>query len=172
MSAILKEKSEMKCQICGLHRHPDYMSRLYKCGKCDVSVHRECLALCASFSNVGYGLFHLFRCQNCFNLLKLPRRFVEDILSGKKPEEVIIDTSVFSDIADLLLENENEREGELKLVHAENPFPFTSDEEELTETAKKKEERKKTSVIFCPSCGKMLTTEYKFCSGCGFSLKG
>jgi hypothetical protein len=169
---ILKEKSDMKCQICGLHRHPDYMSRLYKCGKCDVSVHRECLALWSSFSNVGYGLFHLFRCQNCFNLLKLPKRFVEDILSGKKPEEVIIDTSVFSDIADLLLEHENEREGELKLVHAENPFPFTSDEEELTETAKKKEERKKTSVIFCPSCGKMLTTEYKFCSGCGFSLKG
>lgn len=179
---ILNEKSDMKCQICGSHRHPDYLTRLYKCGKCDVSVHRECLALWSSFSNIGYWLYHLFRCQNCFNLLKLPKKFVEDVLSGKKPEEIIMDTSVFSDIADILLEHETERGGKLKLVTTENPFPFESDEDEIKETVvkkekkkrkkvKRREKKKKITVLFCPSCGKVLTSEYKFCSGCGFSLK-
>ncbi|MHA1727779.1 MAG: hypothetical protein ACTSWY_03495 [Promethearchaeota archaeon] len=160
---VIKENISMKCQICGLHKDPDFEGNLYKCGKCGVTIHRECLAKWANFSNVS-GLPHLFRCQNCFNLIKLPKDFVEAIQSGRKPEEQIIDEVLFSEIADVLLEREKKK-GKLKIIQAENPFPSISGDEDAVE------EEKDISIFFCPSCGKMITTEYNFCSGCGIKLK-
>jgi hypothetical protein len=167
ITSISDENHEMKCQICGLNRNPDYNSSLYKCGKCGVTIHKECSALWAKFSNVGMNLPHLYRCQNCFNLLKLSRNFVEAIQLGKKPEEVIADTTVFSDIADILFEREKEK-GELKLIHGENPFQY---EEEVPENLEEiKEQEEKITIVFCPSCGKTLSSNSSFCLGCGYNI--
>ena len=66
------EDSENKNAMCQICRKSE--GELVKCPKCDTITHADCLAQWAKMSNIGAP--NLFRCMNCFNLLKLPRDFV------------------------------------------------------------------------------------------------
>ncbi len=163
---IFDQTEEMSCQICGKGND------LHKCGKCGVTVHRECLAMWAKFSNAG--LPNVFRCQNCFNLLRLSFDFVEMVQSGKKPEEVINDTNKFSSQEDILKEIDNSRD-DLEMVFKEmgNIFDMEEGEEEedILDTFNLKDDMAEIQIIFCDNCGKMCTNENNFCPGCGTKLK-
>jgi hypothetical protein len=66
----------LKCQICH-----DFQGELVVCPKCGTRTHAPCLALWAKISKIGVP--HVFRCMQCFSLLKLPKPFVLDVQSGE-----------------------------------------------------------------------------------------
>ncbi|MBD3352245.1 MAG: hypothetical protein GF364_12230 [Candidatus Lokiarchaeota archaeon] len=164
---ILNPPGSFRCQICG------EKGQLYKCPKCGTPVHRECLAQWSKYSNIG--LPHLFRCQSCFNLLRLDKDFVEMIQTGKKPKEDIdlFSDDWFSDQDALLREQDSEQE----LIFGQDPMPMEDNEvenglrDESDEVFDLQKDTDNIEIIFCPGCGKLTTTEFKRCPDCGAKLK-
>lgn len=160
---VLDDNPKNRCQICG------EKNDLYKCPTCDSISHRECLAQWCKYSNIG--LPHLFRCMNCFHLLKLDKDLVEMAILGVKKSkkaaacEDNIDTW-FDDQYNKLLQ----KDGEKKIVYAEDPMPIDSLEEE-DKVFDLANDIGNVEIIICPNCGKLTTTEYKMCPECGSKLK-
>lgn len=70
----IRIEEESTCSICfQTERH------LISCPRCDTRAHDVCWAKWGKLANIGTP--HLFRCHNCFNLLKLDLNFVDIIQS-------------------------------------------------------------------------------------------
>jgi hypothetical protein len=154
--------STNECQICR------EKGNVYKCNKCGAVSHRECLAQWAKYSNIGIP--NLFRCQNCFNLLKLQKDFIEEIQGGKKKKKVessIFDTDWLSDQDEKLRKKDKTS---LKMVTGQNPLP-QSQCDDSEEENRKVNSNEEVTILWCEKCGKMLTSEYKFCNMCGTKIK-
>jgi hypothetical protein len=66
-----------KCSIC--FKKNDVT--VVKCPNCDTIAHLSCWALWAQTSSIGIP--YIFRCHNCYHLIKLDKNFVEIVQTGK-----------------------------------------------------------------------------------------
>ncbi|MCP4763766.1 MAG: hypothetical protein GY870_18490 [archaeon] len=164
---VINENEDMSCQICGEGTH------LHKCPQCGVTSHKKCLVIWAKYSNVG--LPNIFRCQNCFFLIRIDNTFLENIQNNLKPNE---DIEAFLHNTRVLLNLEQEKklkekEGEeIDIIHQEDPMP-QMDEKMIDEDLGDYDLHKDIDdieIVLCPNCGKMTTNEYRVCSDCNTKL--
>lgn len=140
---------------------------LVRCPSCETIAHEKCWAQWAKTSNIG--IFYVFRCHNCFNLLKLDKQFVFDIHAGKEPTKEEIKQIKRRDMVNYLREQEAKEKP--KVIQISDPLaidPIVV--EEIEAKPEKKREGPKIKVIICPSCSKITTSIKKNCSGCGYPL--
>jgi len=160
---LVKAYSDNKIQKCSICGEP---KNLYKCPKCGAISHRECLVSWSEFSNIG--IINVFRCQNCFNLLKLPYEFVINVLNkkqGKKESEQISINWLNEQDKQL-----REKDGSQEIIIGKSLI--SSDEIQNTdEIFDLKNDIDKIEIIICPNCGKLTTSEFKICLDCGKNLK-
>lgn len=152
-----------KCSICFqkecMRCHQEVLQR---CPKCGALAHDCCWANWTESSHMG--LQHLFRCHQCYNLLKLPKAFVAEVLSGKAP-------AIGADFApssqyDLL--RDKDQAAAPSLVDADDPFLAALMEvEEAKESASQD-----VDAILCPNCKSSLPPTAKFCNKCGTKIQG
>lgn len=116
------EVEEMStCSICF---HKDM--NLIQCTKCNTFAHKNCWALWSKTAHIGIP--NVFRCHNCFNLLKLDKDLVEMVHSGiliyEEPQLVDVQKCL-DDIkvvdVERYLQSLEVREGP-KVVHIEYPM--------------------------------------------------
>ncbi|MFX1236180.1 MAG: hypothetical protein ACFFAS_02960 [Promethearchaeota archaeon] len=92
-------------------------NHLVKCPSCETIAHKTCWSKWAKTSNIG--IFNVFRCHNCFLLIKIEEEFVEMVHSGVMPsiEEVEIE------VLDLHKYEESlETEEGPKIIQVEDPM--------------------------------------------------
>jgi len=161
-----KVKGIGTCAIC--FQRDD--TGLVQCPSCETIAHEKCWAQWAKTSNIG--IFYVFRCHNCFNLLKLDKQYVFEIHSGKEPTKDEIKQIKRRDMVQILREKEAMEKP--KVVQVSDPLAIdpTNIEEIKTEPEKieKKREGPKIKVLICPSCSKITTSVKKSCPGCGYPL--
>ncbi|HMF32810.1 MAG TPA: hypothetical protein VKK79_15405 [Candidatus Lokiarchaeia archaeon] len=75
--------NEHPCAICAMYEDPvlETSNTRVTCPKCGITAHLSCLAHWADKSNIGMP--NVFRCFQCFNLVKLDKEFVSGVQSGK-----------------------------------------------------------------------------------------
>ncbi|MFX1419463.1 MAG: hypothetical protein ACFE9N_11135 [Promethearchaeota archaeon] len=152
------------CSIC--FQRDDY--NIVKCPSCDTIAHKVCWAQWAETSNIGIS--HVFRCHNCFNILKLDKQFVSDVQIGKIPSIAELNKMKKKNIVDYL--HELEDKAKPKFIHADDPMAIQVSTRINTKVskAKSKKKRRKANVTICPNCSKIMVGEKKNCPSCGFSL--
>ena len=118
---------------------------IVKCPSCHTDVHEVCWAQWAETSNIGIP--HIYRCHNCFNILKLDKNFIMDVQTGKIPTIAELDKMKKKNVIDYL--REIEAQSKPQVVHTEDPFAadiralFESIREETKVSGKKKKKKKK-----------------------------
>jgi hypothetical protein len=147
------------CSICFETDKTD----LVRCPECEIIAHRSCLAQWADNSNIG--ILNVFRCHNCYNLLKLDRDYINKVRYGK----IMALGNIHIERLDLHEYQQTiESEKTPEIVQAEDPLKETS----VGETDfGMDEEVKETKFFLCPNCSKMITNRYKYCPNCGTKLK-
>ena len=143
------------CSIC-FHKDDD---GIVQCPSCETLAHKICWAQWAKTSNIGIP--HVFRCHNCFNILKLDSDFVLDVQRGKIPSIAELKKVKKKDIVEYL--HELEAKEKPKIVHAKVPIGV-----EIKEVSKKRASQKK--IVICPNCSKIMMGDKKNCPSCGFVL--
>ncbi len=76
--------SSETCSIC--FKKDD--KTVVKCKNCEAITHMSCWAIWAKTSTIGIP--YVFRCHNCFSLVKLNKEFVEIVQTGKMPPQELI----------------------------------------------------------------------------------
>ncbi len=76
--------SSETCSIC--FKKDD--KTVVKCKNCEAITHMSCWAIWAKTSTIGIP--YVFRCHNCFSLVKLDKEFVEIIQTGKMPAQELV----------------------------------------------------------------------------------
>jgi len=113
-----------KLATCSICFHKDM--NLIQCTKCNTFAHKNCWALWSKTAHIGVP--NIFRCHNCFNLLKLDKDLVEMVHSGiliyEEPQ--LVDVQKYLDdikVVDVerYLQSLEAREGP-KVVHIEYPM--------------------------------------------------
>jgi len=94
-----------------------------QCPNCESIAHMSCWAHWAKTSNIGMP--YVFRCHNCFNLLRLDKEFVEIVQEGKAPP---MEIPVKKDLVAYL--HELEEKNAPQAVHAEDPLVLVIDDDE------------------------------------------
>jgi len=136
---------------------------LVQCPECEVIAHRSCLAQWAENSNIG--ILNVFRCHNCYNLLKLDRDYINKVRYGK----IMAFGNIQIEGLDLTeYEQTIEREKQPEIIQTEDPLNASSYEEDEFEMDK---DVKETKFYLCPNCSKMITNKYTYCPNCGTKLK-
>ena len=147
---------------------------IVRCPSCDTVAHKVCWAQWAKSSSIGIP--YVYRCHNCFNILKLEENFVADVQTGKIPTIAELNKVKKKNIVEYLKELEAEKK--LEVVHTEDPFAADvramleskKTEPQELEGKKKKRKKKKALVTICPNCSKLIMGDKKTCPTCGFSL--
>ena len=140
---------------------------IVRCPSCETIAHKKCWAQWAKTSNIG--IFYVFRCHNCFNLLKLDKQFVFDVHAGKEPTKEEIKQIKRRDMVNYLREQEAKEKP--KVIQVSDPLAIDPiSVEEIEKKPEKKREGPRVRVIICPSCSKITTSVKKNCSGCGYPL--
>jgi len=159
----LELNSEAQCSIC-FDQGKDEM--MY-CPRCNTTAHKSCFAQWAEKSNMG--IEHVFRCHNCYNLLKLDKEFIELVQYGKIVSKGKIKTSGkdFQEYLESL-----EKLGQPKIVKAEDPIaiPNVISNDDPSDLYSPQQEEE-LEDIWCPKCFKMINTRYKRCPNCNYILK-
>jgi len=151
------------CAICFQRDDVD----IIQCPSCEIIAHKKCWAQWAKTSNIG--IFYVFRCHNCFNLLKLDEKYVFNIHSGKEPTKEEIKKIKQQDIVNYLYSQEAKEEP--KIISVEDPMEIDPDVLAAIESIKpKKREGPKVKVTICPKCSNISMSVTKNCSGCGYPL--
>ncbi len=138
------------------------------CPSCESVAHKVCWAQWAETSNIGIP--YVFRCHNCFNILKLEKEFVQDVKLGKIPTIAELSKVKKKNIIEYMHELEAKRKP--KIIHADDPIAVSiraklSAEEVKTQPKKTK---KRADVKICPNCSKIIKGSRKSCPSCGFVL--
>lgn len=121
---------------------------LVECPTCRTVTHKICWSQWAKTSS--FGIPHVFRCHNCFNILKLDKDFVLDVQAGKMPKTTEMKKVKKKDIIEYL--REIEAKAQPKVIHTEDPFAS------------------KTKILICPNCSKIIKSQKRNCPSCGFLL--
>ena len=121
---------------------------LVECPACRTVTHKTCWSQWAKISS--FGIPHVFRCHNCFNILKLDKTFVLDVQAGKIPKTTKVRKVEKKNIVEYLREIESKTQP--KVVHTEDPFA------------------PKNKILICPNCSKIIKSEKRNCPSCGFLL--
>jgi len=152
------------CSICF---HKDDKG-IVKCPSCDTPAHEVCWAQWADTSTIGIP--HVFRCHNCFNILKLDKDYILDVKAGKIPTIAELTKMKKRNIIEYL--HEIESKSEPKVVHTEDPMAVQIRGMVEAKKSQPKEDfkRKKVSVHICPNCSKIMMGDRKTCPSCGFVL--
>lgn len=136
------------------------------CPSCKTVAHRICWALWAKDSNPQIP--YVFRCHNCFRLLKLDEKFVFEVHIGKISPIIEFVQLEKKDTLDYL--QELELKNQPKLIQAEDPK--VTDIRKLIESKKttnyKKEDERLISFDICPICNNVKTEDRNDCPICGF----
>ncbi len=104
---------KVSCSIC----FKKDKNNMVKCPSCETIAHKSCWSQWARTSNIG--IFNVFRCHNCFQLIKLEEEFVQLVLTGQMPsiEEVEIEVVDLHEFEESL----EAKEGP-KIVQVEDPM--------------------------------------------------
>ncbi|TFF95618.1 MAG: hypothetical protein EU544_02370 [Promethearchaeota archaeon] len=163
---------EETCSIC----FKKDKEGLVQCPSCDTIAHKSCWANWAKNSNIG--IYNVFRCHNCFNLLILDGDFVYAVQTGQEipveqPQVQVKDLQTY-------LEGLETDEGP-QIIQVEDPLAVPAEEYEDIEIQFEDEEEvvedftplddDDLRIIFCPNCNKITTNEYRTCPACGFPLE-
>jgi hypothetical protein len=140
------------------------------CPSCDAITHRVCWAQWAKISSIGIS--HVFRCHNCFNILKLEKQFVNDVQVGKIPTIAELNKMKKKNIVEYL--HELEAKSKPQVVQTEDPFASDvrammqakMEQSEAEEPEKKK--KRKGTISICPNCSKIMSAGKKTCPSCGY----
>ncbi len=141
---------------------------IVKCPSCDNPAHEICWAQWAETSNIGIP--HVFRCHNCFNILKLDKQFVSDVQAGKIPTIAEMQKVEKKNIVEYLHELEDKMKP--KIVHADDPMALKMKSMMETKKGEPKKivQKRRVSVKICPNCSKIMMGDRKNCPSCGFVL--
>jgi hypothetical protein len=152
------------CSICFQRDN----NGLVKCPSCETIAHKVCWAQWAETSNIG--LPQVFRCHNCFNILKFDKQFVFDVHMGKIPTIAELSKMEKRNIIEYL--HDIEAKAKPKVVHAEDPLVIETDITRGIERSKvrSKKKKRKSTVKICPNCSKIMIGDKKNCPACGFTL--
>ncbi|MHA1932255.1 MAG: vWA domain-containing protein [Promethearchaeota archaeon] len=142
------------------------------CPSCDAIAHKVCWAQWAETSSIGIP--HVFRCHNCFNILKLDEQYLIDVKAGKIPTIAELNKMKKKNIVEYL--HELESKSEPKVIQTEDPF--AADVRAMVESKKaepqiivrEKKKRRKANVNICPNCSKIMMGDKKSCPSCGFVM--
>ena len=104
---------EETCSICFKKDRVD----LVKCPKCKAIVHKSCWSQWAKSSHIG--MINVFRCHQCFNLLRLDKSYVNMVQTGEKPSIEDLEVQVL-DLQSYL--EEIEPEDGPRIVEVEDEF--------------------------------------------------
>ena len=166
-------KKPQQCSICFKKNY----NAIVKCPNCGVVSHKICLSLWSERSSIGIP--HVFRCQNCYNLIKLEKEFVRRVRLAKMVEESkILPQKDITDIHEYLI-NLEPKDGP-KIVHIDDPMGIPSEEfvesellliEEELDARTNSESQEDVKFILCPHCFKMITNQYKRCPNCHHVIK-
>ena len=150
------------CSIC----FQKDMEGIVMCPSCRTVAHKICWALWAKISNPQIP--HVFRCHNCFKLLKLDREFVFDVQIGKIPPKNEFVKVKRKNNLDYL--RELEAKNQPKLIQAEDPM--VTDVRTIIESKKKNSQTEEDEIFvsfdFCPVCNNLKMRDEKICPICGF----
>ncbi|MFX0081720.1 MAG: hypothetical protein ACFE94_08200 [Candidatus Hodarchaeota archaeon] len=152
------------CSIC----FQKDLEGIMMCPSCNTLAHKTCWAVWAKSSVPQIP--HVFRCHNCFKLLKLDSDFVFDVQIGRIP--------IMNEFIQVKRKNnldylrELETKNQPKLIQAEDPM--VTDIRNIIESKKANSETKEdgTFISFdiCPVCNNLLMGDKKSCPICGFKL--
>ncbi|MHA1293490.1 MAG: hypothetical protein ACTSQJ_12600, partial [Promethearchaeota archaeon] len=169
----IEVKNEETCSVCFQKSNKG----LVKCPACETIAHKSCWSQWAKSAHIG--ILHLFRCHNCYNLIKLEPEYVAAVQMGKVPSEEKIEVES-QDLLNYLRSLEVD-EGP-KIIQVEDPMALSADdyddiqvEIEFDESTGEPTEFEALSddelkIIWCPNCNKITTNEYKVCPNCKFPL--
>ena len=166
-----------KPETCSICFKKDY-NAILKCPNCGVVTHKICWAQWAEDSSIGIP--HIFRCHNCYNLIKLERKFIEKVKLAKTVKEAkILPQKDISDIKEYL--ESLETEGGPNIIHIHDPMGIPAEEfieEELIAQEEishhpiaSENDEEEVKFILCPHCFKMITNQYKRCPNCHKNLR-
>ncbi|MFX0069732.1 MAG: hypothetical protein ACFFAO_01450 [Candidatus Hermodarchaeota archaeon] len=169
---LAEEPKEVdKPDMCSICFKKDF-NKMLKCPNCGIITHKICWAIWCKDSSIGIP--YIFRCHNCYYLIKLEEKFVERVKLAKKVEEAkILPQKNLLDIHKYLKSIESE-DGP-KLIHVSDPMGIPAEEfienelikiEENEEDKFTKESDEETKFMLCPYCFKMITNKYKRCPNC------
>jgi hypothetical protein len=152
------------CSICFQKGSEEVLT----CSSCNAVVHKTCWALWAQYSIPQIP--HVFRCHNCFKLMKLDREYVFDVQIGE--------TSVLNEYVhvkrknnlDYLRELESNRQP--RLIQAEEPGvnDVRTIIQSIKEDSRIEDDEKLVSIDLCPACNNIRKNDEKSCPICGFDL--
>jgi len=159
---------EATCSICFQKDNQG----IVKCPSCDTIAHKVCWGQWAKTSSIGIS--HVFRCHNCFNILKLDKQFVSDVQDGKIPSIAELNKVKKKNIVEYL--HELEAKSKPQVVQTDDPFAAEmrammqsrKDQPEIEEPSKKKKKKRKVTVSICPNCSKIMKIGKKKCPSCGY----
>ncbi len=145
---------------------------IVRCPSCYTVAHEVCWAQWAETSNIGIPF--VFRCHNCFNILKLDKNYIIEVQTGKIPTIAELNKMKKKNIVEYL--REIEAQSKPQVVQTEDPFAAdiramidVKKEETIAPETKKK--KKKTKFIsICPNCSKIIMGYKTKCPKCGFKL--
>jgi len=146
---------EATCSIC--FNRDDH--GIVQCPSCEILAHKICWAQWAKTANIGIP--HVFRCHNCFNILKLDSSFVFDVQAGKIPSIAELKKMKKRNIVEYLHELEAKKKPQV--IHAKVPMGV-----EIKESSQKRVLQKK--IIICPNCSRIMIGDKKKCPSCNFIL--
>ena len=138
------------------------------CPSCESVAHKVCWAQWAETSNIGIPF--VFRCHNCFNILKLEKNFVHDVKAGKIPTITELNKVKKKNIIEYM--HELEAKSQPKVIHAHDPMAVTirAQIDEKKVKSKSRQEKKSKHVNICPNCSRIIMGARKQCPSCGFVL--
>ena len=108
------------CAIC--FQRDD--TNLVQCPSCETIAHKKCWAQWAKTSNIG--IFNVFRCHNCFNILKLDAKYVSGVYEEREPTEEELKKIKRRDMVDYL--REQEAKAKPKIVQVQDPMAIEPDD--------------------------------------------
>ncbi len=161
-----RSKEKEKCTIC----FTSVNQNMLKCPACGTYTHKICSAIWSKSSNIGIP--YLFRCHNCYALIKLEKDFIGLVNSIKTPT---IEISNLEDVVlEEYLESLEKKEGP-KLVTSQESLPLLSQKENQNTSESKKDHGehfdlkrdKELEIVWCARCGKIVSNEYTRCPQCG-----
>lgn len=154
------------CSICFKQDNQN----IVKCPSCETIAHKVCWAQWSETSNIGIP--YVFRCHNCFNILKLEKDFVNNVKAGKIPTIAELSKVKKKNIIEYL--HELESKSKPQIIQAQDPMAVAIRTKIEAEEVKIKplirETKKRSHVNICPNCSKIIVGARKSCPSCGFVL--
>ncbi len=134
---------------------------IVRCPSCETVAHKVCWSQWAKTSNIGIS--NVFRCHNCFNILKLDSGYVNDVQAGKIPSIAKKTQVQKKNIVDYL--HELEARTKPKIIQAVDPMALS-----IRAQIESEQNNKKPSIKICPNCSKIIKGDRKKCPSCDFIL--